>query len=97
MAWFTWRWAALAAAATGGLLLAVWLATFAAIRWEMNDLQYLRGEIAKQQAALEKLTKKGGRAVLGTCGNTGLQGRLCVQIDKTAGEFGNGYFVIQGY
>lgn len=89
--------AALAAAATGGLLLAVWLATFAAVRWEMHDLQYLRGEMATQQAALDKLTRKGGRAVLGTCGDPGHKPRPCVQIDKTAGEFGNGYFVIQGY
>ena len=97
VAWFSWRWAALAAAATGGLLLAVWLATFAAVRWEMNDLQYLRGEITTQQAALDKLTRKGGRAVLGTCGDPGQKSRPCVQIDKAAGEFGNGYFVIQGY
>ncbi len=97
VAWFSWRWAALAAAATGGLLLAVWLGTFAAVQWEMSDLQYLRGEIARQQATLNTLTKKGGRTVLSTCGNSGPPGRLCVQIDKTAGEFGDGYFVIQGY
>ncbi len=93
VAWFSWRWAALAAAATGGLL----LATFAAVQWEINDLQYLRGEIAAQQATLDKLTKKGGRAVLSSCGDAGQPGRPCVQIDKTAGEFQNGFFVIRGY
>ncbi len=93
VAWFSWRWAALAAAATGGLLLAVWLGTFAAVQWEISDLQYLRGEIATQQAALERLTRKGGRSVVTTCGTPA---KPCVQVDKSQ-EYGDGFFVIRGY
>jgi len=93
VAWFSWRWGAIAALSTVGLVVGVWLAVAAAVQWETSDLQYLRGEIAAQQAALEKLTRKGGRSVVTTCGTPA---KPCVQVDKSQ-EYGDGFFVIRGY
>ena len=93
VAWFSWRWGAIAALSTAGLVAGVWLAVAAAVQWETSDLQYLRGEIAAQQAALEKLTRKGGRSAVTTCGTPA---KPCVQVDKSQ-EYGDGFFVIRGY
>ena len=67
------------------------------VKWQYNDLRDLWNEIAEEQAVLAKLEAKGGRAKLETCGNPGQPGRLCIKIDKSAGSFGNGFYVIQGY
>jgi len=59
------------------------------------ELDNLRAEVAEQQAVLKTLNAKGGKARLTTCGQAR---RLCVQIDKEAGEYEEGdYYVLRGY
>ncbi len=97
VAWFGWRWAAIAWASAGGLLLAAWLAIAAIAGFYRGQLEDLRAEVAEQEATFKSLTKAGGKAWLSTCAQSGKVGRLCIQIDKTAGEFSNNFFVIRGY
>ena len=100
VAWFSWRWAAIAGASAGGLLLATWLAIAAIaaiVGFYRGQLEDLRAEVAEQEATLKALSKAGGKARLSTCAQSGKVGRLCIQIDKTAGEFSNNFFVIRGY
>jgi len=97
VAWFNWRWAAIAGASAGGLLLATWLTIAAIVGFYRGQLEDLQAEVAEQEAAVKALSKAGGKARLSTCAQNGKAGRLCIQIDKTAGEFSNDFFVIRGY
>lgn len=97
VAWFGWRWAAIAGASAGGLLLAAWLTIAAIVGFYRGQLEDLRAEVAEQEATLKALSKAGGKARLSTCAQSGKAGRLCIQIDKEAGEFSNNFFVIRGY
>ena len=94
VAWFTWRWVAIAWAWAAGLLLVAFVAITLLDKFYRVELDDLRAEVAEQQAALKTLNAKGGKARLTVCGQAR---RLCVQIDKEAGEFGDGYYVIRGY
>ena len=96
VAWFSWRWVAVAGASAAGLLLASFLTITLLDKFYQIELDDLRAEVAEQQAALKTLNAKGGKARITTCGQSG-HARLCVQIDKQAGEFGDGYYVIRGY
>lgn len=88
------RWLGIAAVTAGGLLVAAGIAGAGLFALYHYRLDSLSAEIAEQEAALQQLSQAGGRAKLTHCGKTA---RLCVQIDKTAGEYQGGYFVIRGY
>lgn len=97
-AWFAWKWVAVAA---GGLV-GVCLVAYAALAWQLHQVNALGEEKAALQAEVVQLqanandwAKRAGRAKLEKCGE---QGRLCVRVDKTGG-FGKDadYFVLRGY
>ncbi len=83
-----------AIAAIAVTLLAVW--------WyvpTVAQMTALRAEHAQLEAAIEVLNKSGARIQLNTCGTAK---RLCVLVDKVAGEFGdpkreNVYMIAKGY
>lgn len=63
----------------------------------MNDLATAREEVAELQKTVDKLSSKGGKAQISSCGDGR---RLCIRIDSKAGNFGDNseqYRVIYGY
>lgn len=63
----------------------------------MNDLATAREEVAELQKTVDKLSSKGGKAQISSCGDSR---RLCIRIDSKAGNFGDNseqYRVIYGY
>jgi hypothetical protein len=82
---YTWKWAAL-----------IWAGFFAVLGIGWGWVFMLQAEVEEQRASLEILQEKGGKAKLSLCGK---EGRLCVQIDKKSGTYGNGenYMIIKGY
>lgn len=90
--WFTWKWMALSAS---GVLLAVLGAFWA--HWNVAEgVRDLRKEKAVLEASIDDLDKNGGRIEFQRCGD---KKRLCVRVDKTAGNWGKEgeYFVLSGY
>lgn len=101
MTWLSWRWLAVVAAATGGLVVAVWLVSLAMVEWQRYQINALREErqllttdVAKLNAVVKELEERGGRAELATCGNPG---RLCIRVNKGLG-YGEerDFFVVKG-
>lgn len=99
---FGWKWAALAAGAGAGGIMAILLAGFLSVGWQRHQVEQLAeqreallDEVTQLQVQAEDWAKRGGRAKLEMCGD---QRRLCVRIDKTTGFGKDGdYFVLRGY
>ena len=89
VAWFSWRWAALLGFLSAGIILAIVLVTNTLVGWErlqVDSLSEQRAALTEEVSRLEATAKtwrrKAGRASLNDCG-----GRLCVEIDETAGRW----------
>lgn len=98
-----WKLALVAFLAALGLVAAVGLAAFGLVeiqRYQVrslaNEKADLVQEVAALQAAAADFAKRAGKAKLTTCGD---KGRLCVEIDRQAGGFGDDgqYAIIKGY
>lgn len=83
-AWFAWKWVAVAA---GGLV-GVCLVAYASLAWQLHQVNSLAQEkaelasdVARLQANVSALEKKGGRIVMNTCG-----GRLCFEASSNQGQ-----------
>lgn len=94
-----WTWLAVG----GGEVLVAVLAVAAMLLWVLpspRDLAALRADKAQLEATVATLESHGGRAHLRTCATRGDQSRLCVAVEKGAGEFGptgEHYMVLKGY
>ena len=89
VAWFAWRWAALLGLLGAGVIVATVLAAEALVWWERSQVASLleqratlTAEVRALQATANTWRQKAGRASLNDCG-----GRLCVEIDETAGRW----------
>ena len=89
VAWFSWRWAALLGFLSAGIILAIVLVTNTLVGWErlqvdslLEQRAALTEEVRRLEATAKTWHQKAGRANLTTCG-----GRLCVEIDETAGRW----------
>ena len=83
-AWFAWKWVAVAA---GGAI-GVCLLAYASLWWQLQQVERLSeqkaalaAEVARLQASVAALEKRGGKIVMGTCG-----GRLCIEASGNQGE-----------
>ncbi len=102
LVWFSWRWLAMIAAGSAGVLLALWLGGLMAMTWAQHEVDRLAEqraalavEVADLQTNVEAWKKKAGRAKLESCGD---QHRLCVRVDpRTAYGDQRDYFVLRGY
>jgi len=86
MAWFSWKWIALAAAGFTGVGAVAW----GSIAWQRNEMTQLMNQrneltraIEQMQATVDTLGKKGAHLQLAQCG-----GRLCVIVNRNQGEKG---------
>jgi hypothetical protein len=79
------------AGATVALLLVVLLMLW---MYQLLAIDSLRTERQELQAGVDGLAKRGGRIKLNTCGD---KKQLCAKVDKSAGDFKDGYMVLQGY
>ncbi len=75
--WFAWKWVAVAA---GGLM-GVCLVTYAALAWQLHQVENLRAEKTQLQENVAVLEKRGGRIVMSRCG-----GRLCIEASRNQGK-----------
>ena len=89
VAWFSWRWAALLGFLGAGVILAIVLVTNTLVGWERLQVDSLSeqraaltDEVRRLQATAKTWRQKAGRANLTDCG-----GRLCVEVDETAGRW----------
>src|SRR5512144_206909 len=89
ISWFSWRWIALIGALGVGIIAGIVLAAKGLVWWEeflINSLLRQRAELTEEVSRLEatadKWSKKGGRANLTPC-----NGRLCVEVDESAGRW----------
>ena len=82
---FHWKWGAIAGgaalAAVVAVILGVWLTASMLVSWQSVELERLNAEIAKSEARLKELNKRGGKIELTDCG-----GRLCVYASTHQGE-----------
>ena len=63
-----------------------------------SEIQTLNSVIAEKQARVDHLNKSGGSMILTTCKRTDSKAqRLCVQINKNAGEWQGGFMIPMGY
>jgi hypothetical protein len=101
--WFNWKWGALAAITAAGCIGSVVLASWGMVAWQQRQVsqlleqrEALTAEVSQLQAQANEWVKRGGRAKLQKCGDTG---RLCVRVDTQAGSFGKDgeYMVLRGY
>ena len=89
VAWFSWRWAALLGVLGAGVVGGIVLAANTLVWWERSQVDSLLEqraaltiEVRDLQATAKTWRQKAGRASLNDCG-----GRLCVEIDETAGRW----------
>ena len=89
VAWFSWRWAAMLGLLGAGVILAIVLVTNTLVGWERLQVDSLSeqraaltDEVRRLEATAKTWRQKAGRANLTSCG-----GRLCVEIDETAGRW----------
>lgn len=82
--WFAWKWVAVAAGGVVGL----GLLAYAAVAWQMHQVERLSeqraalaAEVARLQASVAALERRGGKIVLNNCG-----GRLCIEASGNQGE-----------
>lgn len=85
---FGWRWAMLAASTAAGGIVALMLAAWLTVWWQRYQVeqltekrQALAEEVARLQATVSDLEKRGGRVTLATCG-----GRLCIEASPNQGK-----------
>ncbi|WP_288410096.1 hypothetical protein ACSF3O_03135 [Acinetobacter soli] len=64
-----------------------------------SEIRTLNNVIAeKQQATVEHLNRSGGSLTISTCRRPESKAqRLCIQINKSAGGWQNGYMIPMGY
>ncbi|BAP88985.1 putative uncharacterized protein [Burkholderiales bacterium GJ-E10] len=101
---FTWKWFALAGSAAASSIAAIAFGAWLSVWWQRHQVEDLAAEkvqlvsdVAKLRASAAAWTNRAGRANLSSCGKPA---RICVRVDKTAGEFGDAnaqYYVIFGY
>jgi hypothetical protein len=89
VAWFLWRWAALLGVLGAGVIGSIVLAANTLVWWERFQIDSLSEqraalieEVNRLQATAKTWRQKAGRANLNDCG-----GRLCVEVDETAGRW----------
>lgn len=89
VAWFAWRWAAVLGLLGVGIILGIVLAAKTLVWWErlqvdslLEQRAALTEEVRDLQTTAKTWRQKAGRARLNDCG-----GRLCVEIDETAGRW----------
>lgn len=103
--WFSWRWAAMLGFLGAGVVLAVVLVTNTLVGWERFQIDSLSEqrtalteEVRRLEATAKTWRQKAGRANLNECG-----GRLCVEVDDTAGRWtvnndqSRPFAIIKGY
>ena len=68
------------------------------IKLRMRDIDEINEKTAKAEAALALVEKQGGRMDVTLCDARG-QKRICIRIDRSAGEFGQArdYMIPAGY
>lgn len=62
-----------------------------------SEIQTLNNVIKEKQATVDHLNKSGGSLIISTCTNDNKNPRLCIQINKNAGEWQGGYMIPMGY
>jgi hypothetical protein len=82
---FRWQWGLVAGgaalAAVVIVILGVWLMATFMMSWRSAELEQLNAEIAKREARLEELDRRGGKIELIDCG-----GRLCAYASTNQGK-----------
>ena len=101
---FTWKWIALVGSVAAGCIAAIALGAWMSVWWQRHQVEVLSAEkvqltaeVAKLRAGAAAWASRAGRADLSSCGKPD---RVCVRVDKTAGEFGDAnaqYYVLYGY
>ena len=89
---FGWRWAVLAGGAAAGGIVALLLAAWIAVWWQRDQVeslseqrQALAADVARLQATVAALKKKGGRIQLTTCTDASGANRLCIPVSTHQG------------
>ncbi len=86
------RWKTLAVFGVAAFSVILASATLALFAWfEKQEMLSMQNEKTELVANIADLKKRGGKVKLHTCGD---QNQLCVKVDKNAGSYGNGDFMI---
>jgi len=98
VSWASWRLLGWIMALIVALVLFGWVSSTALVWWDTRTISKLQDQITEMQANRDALEKAGMLGKLITCdpGN-----RPCIEVDESAGTFGDGtsndYRVIKGY
>jgi hypothetical protein len=99
----SWKLALVAFLAALGAVVAFALGAYGLVAWHSYEVHSLArekadlvAEVVELKAAAADFAKRAGKAKLTTCGD---KGRLCIEIDRKAGGFGDDgqYAIIKGY
>ena len=95
---FGWRWATIAGGIAAGAIVAVSAVAWGAVWWQRDALEGIQAEraaaaadLAKLQASVAELEKRGGRIEMSICG-----GRLCIEASGNQGKDTSGKPVVLG-
>jgi hypothetical protein len=84
---FEWLWVGITSLTAGCVLAVLFLGCWGLVWWQRGEVERVTAEVATLQDQANDLAKRGGKAVLSTCGP---QHRLCVRVSPKQFEDGSG-------